>query len=49
MCHGDDPKANLTWRLDYIWTHSVPDTELNQALAAIHSQTLQAKNTLEYY
>jgi len=49
MCHGDDPKASLIWRLDYIKTHIVPDDEKNQALAAIHSQKLQAKNTLKYH
>ena len=49
MCHGDDQKANLTWRLDYIRTHIVPDNEMNQALAAIPSQTLPVENTLKYY
>jgi len=49
MHHGDDPKASYTWRLDYIRNHIVPDNEMNQALAAIQSQTLQAKNTLKYY
>ena len=49
MSHGDDPKASLTWRLDNIRTHIVPDNEMNQALAAIHSQALPVKNTLKYY
>jgi len=49
MCHGDDPKASLTWQLNYIRTVIVPDNEKNQALAAIYSQTYQAKNTLKYY
>jgi len=49
MCHGDDPKASLTWMLNYIQTHIVPDNEKNQALAAIHRQTLLAKHTLKYY
>jgi len=48
MCHGCNPKASLTWGSDYIRTHIVPDNEKNQALAAIHSQTLPAKNTLKY-
>jgi len=49
MSHGDNLKASLTSGLDYERTHIVPDNEKNQALAAIHSQTLQAKNTLKYY
>jgi len=49
MCHGGSPKASLTWGFNYIRTHIVPDNEKNQALAAIHSQTLPAKNTLNYY
>jgi len=49
MCHGGHPKASLTWGPDYIRTRIVPDNEKNQALEAIHSQTLQAKNTLKYY
>jgi len=32
-----------------IKAHIVPDAEKNQALAAIHSQTLPGKNTLKYY
>jgi len=49
MCHGGNPKASLTWGPDNIKTRIVPDNETNQALAAIHSQTLQAKNALKYY
>jgi hypothetical protein len=30
-------------------TQVVPDDWKNQALAAIHSQTIPAKNTLKYY
>ena len=49
MCHGSNPRASLTWGSEYIRTHIVPNNEKNQALAAIHSQTLPAKNTLKYY
>jgi len=49
MCHGGNPKASLTWGPDYIRTRIVPDNEKMQALAAIHSQTLQTNNTLKYY
>ena len=49
MCHGDNRMANLTWRLNYIRTHIIPVNEKNQALAAIHTQTLPAKNTSKYY
>jgi len=49
MCHGGNPKAILTWGTNYIRNHIVPNNEKNQAPAAIHSQTLQARNTLKYY
>ena len=49
MWHGSNLKASLTWGRDYIKTHIVPDNEKNEALVAIHSQTLPAKNNLKYY
>jgi len=49
MSHGDDLKANLTWRLNELRTLIIHDNGKNQALAVIHSQTLQVKNTLKYY
>jgi len=49
MCHGSIQKASLTWSSDDVRTDFVPDNEKNQALAAIHSQTSPAKNTIKYY
>jgi len=49
MCHCNHPNASLTWGSNYIRTHIVPNNEKNQALAAMHSQTLQVKNALKYY
>jgi len=48
MCHGGKPKESWTWGSDSKWTHIVPVNVKSQAVAAIHSQTLQAKHTLKY-
>jgi hypothetical protein len=42
-------EGNLDLRSQLYKAHIVPNDEKNQALAAIHSQTLPAKNTLKYY
>jgi hypothetical protein len=42
-------KGKIELRIGSSKAYIVPDNEKNHALAAIHSQTLPAKNTSKYY
>lgn len=46
-CQKSESKLDLRSRI--FNAHIIPGNEMNQALAAIHSQTLQLMNTIKYY